>query len=137
MNSSRKEALLYLFEDNEAMIKMIIKGRSLAMRHVSRTHNPDVWMRLPRHTWPKSWSSMEDPVVLIERNLCGHPLAGQFWERQFEKFFWNTNWKRFPIGNAYSYTVKKGCSYLCMWMTSNCRKETKSGSDLENTHERS
>ena len=21
--------------------------------------------------------------------------------------------------NAYSYTVKKGCSYLCMWMTSN------------------
>ena len=28
MNSSRKEALLYIFEDNEAVIKMIIKGRS-------------------------------------------------------------------------------------------------------------
>ena len=27
-----------LFEDNEAVIKMIIKGRSPAMRHVSRTH---------------------------------------------------------------------------------------------------
>ena len=27
--------------------------------------------------------------------------------------------RRFPIGNAYSYTVKKGYSYLCMWMTSN------------------
>ena len=27
-NSSRKEALLYLFEDNGAVIKMIIKGRS-------------------------------------------------------------------------------------------------------------
>ena len=38
VNSSRKEALLYIFEDNEAVIKMIIKGRSLAMRHVSRTH---------------------------------------------------------------------------------------------------
>ena len=38
MNSSRKEAQLYIFEDNEAVIKMIIKGRSLAMRHVSRTH---------------------------------------------------------------------------------------------------
>ena len=25
---------------------------------------------------------------------------------------------RFPIGNACSYTVKKGYSYLCMWMTS-------------------
>ena len=38
MNSSRKEALLYIFEDNEAVIKMIIKGRSLTMRHVFRTH---------------------------------------------------------------------------------------------------
>ena len=37
-NSSRKEALLYIFEDNEAVIKMIIKGRSPTMRHVSRTH---------------------------------------------------------------------------------------------------
>ena len=24
---------------------------------------------------------------------------------------------KFPIGNAYSYTVKKGYSYLCVWMT--------------------
>ena len=38
VNSSRKEALLYIFEDNEAVIKMIIKGRSSTMRHVSRTH---------------------------------------------------------------------------------------------------
>ena len=35
---SRHEALLYVFEDNEAVIKMIIKGRSPTMRHVSRTH---------------------------------------------------------------------------------------------------
>ena len=37
VHSSRKEALLYFFEDNEAVIKMIIKGRSPTMRHVSRT----------------------------------------------------------------------------------------------------
>ena len=36
--SVRQEALLYVFEDNEAVIKMIIKGRSPTMRHVSRTH---------------------------------------------------------------------------------------------------
>ena len=35
---SHQEALLYVFEDNEAVIKMIIKGRSPIMRHVSRTH---------------------------------------------------------------------------------------------------
>ena len=37
VQSSHQEALLYVFEDNEAVIKMIIKGRSLTMRHVSRT----------------------------------------------------------------------------------------------------
>ena len=30
--------------------------------------------RLIRHKWPKSWSSMEDPVVPLERNLYGHPF---------------------------------------------------------------
>ena len=38
VQSARPEALLYVFEDNEAVIKMIIKGRSPTMRHVSRTH---------------------------------------------------------------------------------------------------
>ena len=31
-------AMLYVFEDNEAVIKMTIKRRSPTMRHVSRTH---------------------------------------------------------------------------------------------------
>ena len=38
VQSSHQEALLYVFVDNEAVIKMIIKGRSPTMRHVSRTH---------------------------------------------------------------------------------------------------
>ena len=37
-NISREEAVLYIFEDNEAVIKMIIKARSPTMRHVSSTH---------------------------------------------------------------------------------------------------
>ena len=39
VQSARQEALLYVIEDNEAVIKMIIKGKSLTMRHVSRTHS--------------------------------------------------------------------------------------------------
>ena len=38
VQSASQEALLYVFEDNEAVIKMIVKGRSPTMRHVSRTH---------------------------------------------------------------------------------------------------
>ena len=35
---SQSESQLYISEDNEAVIKMIIKGSSPTMRHVSRTH---------------------------------------------------------------------------------------------------
>ena len=38
VQSSHQEALLYALEDNEAVIKMIFKGRSPTMKHVSRTH---------------------------------------------------------------------------------------------------
>ena len=38
VQSSHQEALLYVFEDNETVIKIIMKGRSPTMRHVSRTH---------------------------------------------------------------------------------------------------
>ena len=43
---------------------------------IPKSECPDIWIRLPRHKWPKSWSSIEDPVVPLERNLYGHPLAG-------------------------------------------------------------
>ena len=43
---------------------------------IPKSECPDFWVRLPRHKWPKSWSSMEDPVVPLERNLYGHPWAG-------------------------------------------------------------
>ena len=48
---------------------------------IPKSECPDIWIRLPRHKWPKSWSSMKDPVVLLERNLYGHPLAEQLWEK--------------------------------------------------------
>ena len=34
---SHQEALLHVFEDNEAVITMIINGRTLTIRHISRT----------------------------------------------------------------------------------------------------
>ena len=57
---------------------------------------PDIWIRLPRHQWPKSRSSMENPVVPLERNLYGHPLAGLLCERQFEKILLKHGWEKIP-----------------------------------------
>ena len=63
---------------------------------IPKSECPDIWIRLPRHKWPKSWSSMEDPVVPLERNLYGHPLAGLLWERQFEKVLLKHGWEKIP-----------------------------------------
>ena len=52
---------------------------------IPKSECPDIWIRLPKQNWPKSWSSMEDPVFPLERNLNGHLLAGLLWERRFEK----------------------------------------------------
>ena len=43
---------------------------------IPKSECPDIWIRLPRHKWTKSWVKIEDPVVLLERNLYGYPLAG-------------------------------------------------------------
>ena len=61
---------------------------------IPKSESPDIWIRLPRHKWPKSWSSMEDPVVPLERNLYGHLLEGLLWERQFEKFLLKHGWEK-------------------------------------------
>ena len=41
-------------------------------------------------------SSMEDPVVPLERNLYGQPLARLLWERQCEKIFFKYGWEKIP-----------------------------------------
>ena len=63
---------------------------------IPKSECPDIWIRLPRHNLPKSWSSMADPVVPLERNLYGHPLAGLLWEWQFEKVLLKHGWEKIP-----------------------------------------
>ena len=29
--------------------------------NIPKSECPEIWIRLPRHKWPKSWSCMEDP----------------------------------------------------------------------------
>ena len=61
---------------------------------IPKSECPDIWIRPPRHKWPKSWSSIEDPVVPLERNLYGHPLAGLLWEKHIEKIFCKHGWEK-------------------------------------------
>ena len=85
---------------------------------IPKSECPDTWIRLPRHKWPKSWSSLEDPVVLLERNLYGHPLAGLLWERQFEKILLKYGWEKVSNWECF-FVHREKYSYLCVWMTLN------------------
>ena len=65
-----------------------------AILKLPKSECPDIWIRLPRHKCSKSWSNTEDPVVLLERNLYGHPLAGLLWERQDDKVLLGLGWEK-------------------------------------------
>ena len=81
MNSSRKEALLYIFEDNEAVIKMIIKGRSPTMRHVSRTHRVAL-------DWSFDRINL-DPKIQIKYIDTKNQLADMLRKGNFTRDEWN------------------------------------------------
>ena len=72
---------------------------------------PDVWLRLPRNKWPKSWRNIEDPVVALKRNLYGHPFAGDSCGRDsLRKSFWNLDGKKYRIGNVFLFIENKDYS---------------------------
>ena len=73
---------------------------------IPKTECPDTWIRLPRHKWPKSWSSMEDPVA--EKNLYGHLSAALFGKNNLRKSYWNMPGRKFQIGNVSFVHREKG-----------------------------
>ena len=79
---------------------------------------PDILIRLPRHKRPKSRFSIEDPVVPLERNLYGHPVAGLLWERQFEKILLQHGWEKVSNWECLFVHLEKGLFFF-YWMTSN------------------
>ena len=81
VNSSRQEALLYVFEDNEAVIKMIVKGRSTTMRHVSRTHRVALDWLFDRINL--------DPKIEIKYIDTKNQLADILTKGNFTRYEWN------------------------------------------------
>ena len=66
VQSSHQEALLYVFEDNEAVIKMIIMGRSPTMRHVSRTHRVGLDWLFDRINLDPTWTPKSKSNTLAD-----------------------------------------------------------------------
>ena len=81
VQSASREALLYVFEDNEGVIKMIMKGRSPTMRHVSRTHRVALdWLFDRIHL---------DPKIQIKYINTKNQLADTLTKGNFTRDEWN------------------------------------------------
>ena len=53
-------------------------------------------LKIPKSECPDFWIRVGDPVVPLERNFYGHPLAGLLWERQFEEVLLELEWDKIP-----------------------------------------
>ena len=96
VQSSHQEALLYVFEDSEAVIKMIIKGRSPTMRHVSRTNRVALDWLFDRINL--------DPKIQIKYIDTKNQLADILTKGNFTRDEWNHLLCLFNI-NHFSSTV--------------------------------
>ena len=81
VQSASQEALLNVFEDNEAVIKMIMKGRSPTMRHVSRTHRVALDWLFDRINL--------DPKIRIKYIDTKNQLADILTKENFTRDEWN------------------------------------------------
>ena len=80
-HSSQGESQWYIFEDNEIVIKMIIKGRSPTMRHVSRTHRVALDRLFDRIN--------SEPQIQIKYDDTKNQLADVLTQGSFTRDEWN------------------------------------------------
>ena len=107
-----QRTLRYKLEDAPRLLK------------IPKRECPDVRKRLPRQKWPKSWEKNEDPVVPLERNLNGHPLAGWQQERQFEEASLELGWEKFLTGNVCSFIGNNVFPVnICGWLQMTVKKQ--------------
>ena len=96
---SKGTGTVIIFEDNDAVIKQCVKGRSPAMRHVARTHRVDLdWL----------WERIrEDPGVFIKFVGTKEQIADLFTKGSFTAEQWNRLCRLAQIGTAESLCKKK------------------------------
>ena len=100
---SGSSATLYIFEDNEAVITMTIKGRSPTMRHVSRTHRVALdWL------FDRINLDTQNQIRYIDTK---HQLADMLTEGNFTRDEWN-NLHSFNISHLSSTCCTKNFSLI-------------------------
>ena len=107
---SGSNAVLHVFEDKEAVIKIIIKGRSPTMRHVSRTHRVAFGWLFDRINL--------DPKIQLKYVDTKHQLADILTKGNFTRDEWNNLLHLFNISHFSSLCCAQKSSLI------NCTRTT-------------
>ena len=98
------KAKLDIFEDNEALIKMIIKGRSPTMRHVSRNHRVAL-------DWLFDRINLE-PKFRIKNVDTKNQLADMLTRKSFTRDEWNHLLRLFNIVSFSMFSCSHFSNFL-------------------------
>ena len=110
-HSCQSESQLCIFEDDEAVITMIIKGRCPSMRHVSRTHRVALDWMFDRINL--------DPKIQIKYVDTRNELADMSTKGGFTRYEWNRH-LRLNIMNL----SMSSCSHFCKFLSGPVRKQS-------------
>ena len=77
---------------------------------------PDIWIRLPRHKWPKSWSNIEDPGCSSRAKSVCSPSCRIVGTTIWKSCIGTWWWKRYRIGNAYFFVHRKQGLFLSVYV---------------------
>ena len=102
--SSLFGAMLYIFKDNGAVVKIIIKGRSPTMRHVSRTHRGAL-------DWLCDTINL-DPKIQIRYIDTKHQVADFLTKGNYTRDEWNNLLHLFNISHSSSTCCAKKSSLI-------------------------
>ena len=113
--------MLYVFKDNEAVIKMIIQGRSPTMRHVSRTHRVALDWLVDRINL--------DSKIQIRYLDTKHQLADILTKGNFTRDEWNNLLHLFNISHFSKTCCAKNSSLISCSKTMAKRMQEQKGEE--------
>ena len=88
-------------------------GRSDIVEN-SKSECPDIWIRLPRHKWSKSWNILKIPWYLLNETCTAMHWPDCYGRDNSKKLSWSLDGRKIRIGNVCSFIGNK--AYFCQFL---------------------
>ena len=111
LEASRYCDLMSLFPDHASELRDVEQAYLLAPMEGTATY-----IVLPKELWTPAMHSMRRPVVLLERALYGHPLAGPFWQKYCTMQCLSAGFRPFSDNWPCTYWNHTTCTILCVYV---------------------